>query len=80
MKVIAMRRLGMIAAAGALLGLLGGVATAAPAFARGPKWTFDQQGSFTLPAFFCGFQIHVAPVANKEYTKVLTASDGRPPS
>jgi hypothetical protein len=76
MEVIAMRRLGMIAAAGALLGLLGGVATAAPAFARGPQWQFDQQGSFTLPAFFCGFEIQVAPVANKEYTKVLTASDG----
>jgi hypothetical protein len=71
-----MRRLGVIVAVGALLGMLAGVVTASPALARGPKWTFDQRGPFTLPAFFCGFQIQVAPVANKEYTKVLKASDG----
>jgi hypothetical protein len=74
--MIAMRRLGVIVALAALLGLLAGVVTAAPAFARGPQWTFDQRGSFTLPTFFCGFPVQVAPVANKEYTKVLTASDG----
>jgi hypothetical protein len=78
MKVIAMRRLGMIAAAGALLGLLAGVVTASPALARGPQWVFDQRspGGFTLPALFCGFPIQVAPVANKEYTKVLKTPDG----
>ncbi len=78
MKVIAMRRLGMIAAAGGLLGLLAGVATASPALARGPQWVFDQRspGGFTLPAFFCGFQIQVSPVANREYTKILKTSDG----
>jgi hypothetical protein len=52
------------------------VVTAGPALARGPKWTFAQRGSFTRPAFFCGFGLRVAPVANKEYSKVLTASDG----
>jgi hypothetical protein len=75
-EVIAMRRLGVIVALGALLGTLAGVATASPAFARGPKWVFDQRGSFTLPAFFCGFEVQVAPVANKEYSKVLKTSDG----
>jgi hypothetical protein len=71
-----MRRLGVIVALGALLGMLGGVVTASPAFARGPKWQFAQRGSFTLPAFFCGFEVRVAPVVNKEYTKVLKTSDG----
>jgi hypothetical protein len=73
-----MRRLGMIVALGTLLGTLAGVATAAPALARGPNWVFDQRspGGFTLPALFCGFQIQVAPVANKEYTKILKTADG----
>jgi hypothetical protein len=78
-EVIAMRRfLGMIVVPGALLGMLAGVATASPAFARGPKWVFEQRspGGFTLPALFCGFKIQVAPVANKEYSKVLKASGG----
>jgi hypothetical protein len=76
-EVIAMRRLGVIVALGALLCVLGGVVTASPALAgRGPKWVFDQRGSFTLPAFFCGFEVQVAPVANKEYSKVLKTSDG----
>src|SRR5215470_5088584 len=76
MEVIVMRRLGMIVALGTLLGMFGGVMATAPALARGPQWTFAQRGTFTLPAFFCEFKIQVAPVANKEYTKVLTASDG----
>ncbi len=71
-----MRRLAVIVALGALLGTLAGVATAAPALARGPKWVFAQRGSFTLPSLFCGFGVRVAPVANKEFSKVLTASDG----
>ncbi|HEX9355397.1 MAG TPA: hypothetical protein VF933_16470 [Streptosporangiaceae bacterium] len=71
-----MRRLGVIVALGALLGMLAGVVTAAPAFARGPQWTFAQRGAFTLPAFFCGFGVRIAPVANKEYVKVLKTSDG----
>jgi hypothetical protein len=74
--LIAMRRLGVIVALGALLGLLAGVVTASPAFARGPNWVFDQRGSFTLPAFFCGFEIRVSPVTNREYTKVLKTADG----
>jgi hypothetical protein len=66
----------MIVALGTLLGMLGGVVTASPALARGPKWQFSQAEPFTLPAVFCGFKIRVAPVVNKEYFKVLKASDG----
>jgi len=35
-----MRRVGVIVALGALLGMLRGVVTASPALARGPKWQF----------------------------------------
>jgi len=63
---------------GALLGMLGGLVTASPAFAgRGPKW--QPPGPippFTLPALFCGFKLRVAFPVNKEYTKVLKAADG----
>jgi hypothetical protein len=76
--VIAMRRLGMIVALGALLCVLGGVVTASPALAgRGPKW--QPPGSappFTLPASFCGFKLRVAFPVNKEFTKVLKTADG----
>ncbi len=71
-----MRRIAAIAALGALLGVLGGVVTASPALARGPKWQFQPTGPFTLPAAFCGFKVKVAPLANKAYAKVLKASDG----
>jgi len=71
-----MRRLAVIVALGALLGMLAGVVTTSPALARGPGWTFAQRGSFTLPAFFCGFEVRVAPMAIKEFSKVLKVSDG----
>jgi len=75
--VIVMRRLGVIVALGALLGMLGGLLTASPALAgRGPKWEFQELKPFTLPALFCGFKIRVTLPAAKEYEKVLKASDG----
>jgi hypothetical protein len=75
--VIVMRRLGVIVALGALLGMFAGVLTASPALAgRGHKWQFLPAAPFTLPAEFCGFKVKVVPMANKEYTKVLKASDG----
>jgi hypothetical protein len=51
-----MRRRGVIAALGLLLGLLGGVVTASPALAggRGPGWQFVPAEPFTLDAPFCG--------------------------
>jgi hypothetical protein len=39
-EVIAMRRLGVIVALGALLSMVAGVVTASPALARDPKWQF----------------------------------------
>jgi hypothetical protein len=77
--VIPMRRLGVIVALGALLGLLGGLMTASPALAgRGPKWHLDTASGkpFTLPAAFCGFKLRVSPTVNKGYEKLLKASDG----
>jgi hypothetical protein len=71
-----MRRVGVIAALGALLGLLGGMATAAPALARGPKWQFQPAEPFTLDASFCGFEIGVSFPVDKQYAKVLKAADG----
>jgi len=72
-----MRRLGVIVALGALLGMLGGVVTASPALAgRGPKWEFLPAGPATLPASFCGFKVRVTVPVNKEFIKVLKASDG----
>ena len=67
----------MIVALGALLGMSGGALTASPALAgRGPKWQFLPEKPFTLPALFCGFKVRVTPVADKEYAKLLKASDG----
>ncbi len=78
MEVIAVRRWGVIVALGALLGMLAGVVTAAPALARGPKWQFNAPppGPVILPADFCGFQIGVTFPADKEYIKVLKTADG----
>ena len=72
-----MRRLGVIVAVGAMLGMFAGVVTASPALAgRGPKWEIVEAGPFTLPANFCGFKIRVTPTVDKEFIKVLKAADG----
>jgi hypothetical protein len=72
------RRLGVIVALGALLGMLGGLLTASPALADGRRdgWQFLPAESFTLPAEFCGFQVQVTPQVNKRFEKLLKASDG----
>lgn len=72
-----MRRPAVIAALATLLATLAAALTASPALAgRGPKWEFVAAKPFTLPALFCGFKIRVTPLADKEYMKVLKASDG----
>jgi hypothetical protein len=76
-----MRRIGVIVALGALLGMFGGVVTASPALAdRGPKWEIVQlPESFTLPlgpAGDCGFVIDVTIPVNREYSKELKTPDG----
>ena len=71
------RRLGVIVALGALLGMFAGVVTASPALAgRGHKWQVVPAGAFTLPSLFCGFKVRVAPQVNKRFSKLLKASDG----
>lgn len=74
--VIAMRRLGVIVAFGALLCMFGGVVTASPALARGPKWQFQPKTPMTLPAALCGFEVRVTPLVNREFAKILKAPDG----
>jgi hypothetical protein len=75
-EVIAVRRLGVIVALGALLSMFAGVVTASPALARGPKWQFVPGQPFTLPADFCGFPIGVSFPVDREYIKLLKAADG----
>lgn len=76
MEVIAMRRLGAIVALGALLAMLAAVVPASPALARGPKWQFQPKSPGTLPAALCGFEIRVTYPVNREFMKILKASDG----
>jgi len=72
-----MRRLGMIVALGALLAMFAGVLTASPALAgRGHKWQFLPPQPFTVPASFCGFKIHVNFPVDREFAKLIKASDG----
>jgi hypothetical protein len=72
-----MRRFGVIVALGAMLGMFGGVLTASPALAgRGHKWQLVQASPFTVPKSSCGFAIRVTFPLNKEYIKLLKASDG----
>jgi hypothetical protein len=68
-----MRRIGLIVAVGVLLGMLGGVATASPALARGPKWQIVDAQPFTLLAKdgYCGFDVFVSVPVNREYYKLL---------
>src|SRR5579859_7596767 len=71
-----MRRLGVVVALSALLGMFGGVVTAGPALARGPKWQFAAAKPFTLSAAFCGFKIRVSFPVDKSFFKILKTSDG----
>jgi hypothetical protein len=72
-----MRRIGVIVALGALLGMVGGLATASPALAgRGPKWELVNFEAFTLPAAFCGFDVGVSFPVNNQYSKLLKTPDG----
>ena len=84
-----MRRIGLIVALGALLGMLGGVVTASPSLAagRGDGWTIVPlpvpPDSFPLPFPLdggvtgdCGFHIDVTFPVNREYSKALKTRDG----
>jgi hypothetical protein len=52
------------------------VTAASPALARGPKWQFQPKSPRTLPAAWCGFEIRVTYPVNREFRKILKASDG----
>ena len=72
-----MKRLAVIVALGALLGMFAGVLTASPALAgRGHKWQLLSVKPFTVPAGFCGFKVRVTFSVAKEFAKLLKASDG----
>jgi hypothetical protein len=74
-----MRRAGVIVALGALLGLFGGVVTAAPALAggRGDGWQFVPiPRHFTESADECGFVIKGTQLADKVFMKELKTADG----
>ena len=73
-----MRRLGIIVALSAVLGMFGGMLTASPALAgRGPKWEFQPAPpTIILDPSFCGFAVRVTPQVNKRFSKLLRASDG----
>jgi len=72
-----MRRIGLIVALGALLGMLGGMVTASPALARGPQWELLPADPFTIPGdTHCGFDVGVSFPVNKAYAKLLKAPDG----
>jgi hypothetical protein len=71
-----MRRVGVIVALGAMLGMFAGVLTASPALAgRGPKWEFLPATPSTVPSSFCGFAVQVTPVG-KQFAKVLKSTNG----
>jgi hypothetical protein len=72
-----MRRIGVIVASGALLSMLAGVVTAAPALAggRGDGWVFQDFGpGFTTTN--CGFLIQATQDVDKVFTKVLKTAGG----
>jgi len=71
------RRIAVIVALGAMLGMFAGVLTASPALAgRGHKWQLVPATPFTIPEGFCGFKIRVTIPVNKEYSKILKTSNG----
>jgi hypothetical protein len=74
-----MRRIGVIVALSALLGMFGGALTAAPALAggRGDGWQFVPiPRHFTLPAEFCGFKIGGSLLVDRAFVKALKSADG----
>ena len=72
-----MRRTGVIVALGALLSMVAGVVTASPALARGDGWQIlPAPPAIIVPATFCGFEIQVTFPVDREFAKILTASNG----
>jgi hypothetical protein len=77
--VIALRRVGVIVAFGALVALFGGVVTAAPTLAvgRGDGWQFVPiPRHFTEAADHCGFPIRGTQLVDKVFMKALKTAGG----
>jgi hypothetical protein len=72
-----MRRLGVIVALGALLSMLGGTATAAPALAggRGDGWELFPFGPGTATGF-CPFDVFIDFPVNNAFQKIQTSPPG----
>jgi hypothetical protein len=72
-----MRRFGVIVALGALLSMIGGAATAAPALAggRGDGWQLFPFEPGTLTGF-CPFPVFIDFPVNNAFQKVLTSPPG----
>jgi len=75
--VIAMRRVGVIVALGALLSMLGGVATAAPALAgwRGDGWQLFPFEPGTAEGS-CPFGVFIDFPVNNAFQKIVTSPPG----
>jgi hypothetical protein len=72
-----MRRLGLVLATGALLGMFAAALSASPALAgRGHKWQYVAAKPMTLPAVYCGFKVRLTFPRDKEYGKLLKTSNG----
>ena len=75
--MVAVKRAGVIVTLGALLSMVAGVVTASPAFARGEGWQIQPAPpAIIVPATFCGFEIQVTFPVDREFAKILTASNG----
>ncbi len=71
-----MKRLAFLVT-GALLLTLTSLAIASPAMANSdPHRVFLPAGPVDLPMGFCSFPVHIDILANKEYGKITTLSDG----
>ena len=69
----------MIVALSALVGMLAGTVTAAPALAagRGDGWHLARlPRHFSVPAVFCGFKFQATVLTNKSFVKALKSPDG----
>ena len=72
-----MRRFAVMVTLGALLSMIGGAATAAPALAggRGDGWQFLDFGA-GFDSENCGFLVHATQDVDKVFVKVLKTADG----
>lgn len=79
LRKFAMRRVGMIVALGALLGMLGGAVTASPALAdgRGGGWqVIPLPPTVTVDPIVCGFEIQATVLPARSSSRHLRPRTG----